>query len=945
MIKRSGFNSLFNKLFPLQSDFELLTNTQRRRLQITWVGLAIFLAALLFLVLLVLTSRTPDIVIPETATLVTTPAAQNAAPNQPVELKTAALSTINPDVDVIAGNIQSDSNYINITFQVAGNIIHDPSLPQLTVYQVGFDTDLDATTGFLMNSIGIGAEYLADFDSKGNVVLLHWVQNESRFESVPGAEVKQLNNNTLAFSVARASLGYPSQVNMVLLSNDGGSKNQSFLPTSSFVHYQLAQANQSTQPNPQSLWPYTVSTSQNNATNTIEIRQAADKTLNPDFDITYGKVIVDSSTLTATLQVAGKIENSAAAKPGAAFYQLLLDTDGNPKNNFGIDRLGLGAEYLADQDSNGFSSILQWDSDNLSFSGVGGLHTHINGNTLTYVMPLSSIGNPTSISFAFTASDTRSSQQNYLPDRSHATISTVINASTLTNTTKAASSDQSLQLTNTNLQIGDGYLNATLQTASPLDATNSSNSSYQLLIGKILTQTTTLTDTTALPANVIEPGLQVFYKLVFTPSQTSSQVQLYSWLEQSQSFKAVQILTATVQSNKIAFNVPLSAIGSGLVGYYFQTYNPQDGFNQLLPQNKPAQLLIPGSKHQMLLASTDITASNSLVTQVTLDSMATGVDFSVQSRPNQAKTTDLTFWIDSDRDSSTGQQGLHSALGVDYMLKYSPTLDPAHVQIFSYDQTQKTMKLLEIVPAQFDAATNSLKFELPYSPDTLNLAASFNMAVYASSATTNQTQLIPASSQDYARIDFQRQETSQNLTAQPQSKPNLSLKQFAFNFDGFYLTGDFSLAKLLASTDTTTYSVNLAAYAPDANASDPQPTTKLVPTYFTISYNPQLNRATLQRWSDSDQRYQIVTQLDSTLNQQNNSVEFKLPYSLLGQPYFVNYIVSVQNGNNVQNLPAFNAASSNSSSDFFTVQQPTATFYFKNSLQNSSFDMKQNAGQ
>lgn len=943
MIKRSGTNSLFNKLFPLQADFELLTDKQRRRLQIIWVGLAIFLAFMLFVVLLFLTSRTPDIVVPQTAILNTAPAVKNSAPAQPFELKGTANSAVDPNVDVIAGTVTNDSNFINIKLQVAGNIVQDSSLPQLTVYQIGFDTDLDASTGFQLNSDTIGAEYLADFDSKGNSVLLHWVQDQARFESISGLEVTQLNNNTLDFQIARASLSYPSQVNMALLSNDGGSKNQSFLPASSFANYQITTPDQANQPDPQPLWPYTISTSQTAINNSIELRQAANSALAPNFDVTDATIVIDSNTLTATLKVAGTIDTKSVTKASVAYYQLLLDTDNYSQDE--SQRLGFDANYVVDQDANGFNSILKWNTDIGNFEGVSGLQTTINGNTLIFVLPLSSIGNPSTIAFAFAAFDTRVSQQNYLPDHSYASISTFINAYFLTNTLPAPTADQAIQLSNTNLQIADGYLNATLQTAQALDTTKSNGSYYQLLLGQTLTQTLVLTDTTdttALPANVLEPNLQVFYKIVFTPGQSASQAQLYSWSNQAQTFQPVQIIVASVNANTVALKIPLSAIGGGLIGYYFQTYNPQDGFNQLLPQNQPKQLLIPGSAHQMLVASSDITASNLLVNQVTLDSTATGVNFSVQDAPNQAKTTNLTFWIDSDLDPTTGQQNLHPALGVDYMLKYSPTLDSSHIQIYAYNQNQKTMNLVEVVPAQLNTSNNQLTFELPYDPDTLSLASDFNMVVQASSAVSNQTQSLPASAQDYARIDFQRQETTQTISVQASaSNSDSNLQQFTLNFDGFYLSGSLAVAKLQTASDQTNYSINMAVYALDPKSTTP----KLSTNYYLINYDPQVNRATLQRWSNDERNYQIVTQLDTVLDRQNNKIEFKFPYSLLGQPYYINYVVSAKQGNIVQTMPAFNGNNNSNNSDFFTVQQSSAIFYFKNSLQNSSFVMKQNAGQ
>ncbi len=938
MIRPSKTNFVLDKLFPSPPTYGQLKPAQQQRLQIIWSGVAIFLAALVFLGLLLLTKN--ETTLPLSITPPSAPTAQNTAPGQPLELKIAAKDfKTDPNLTVVAGKVASDSNLLTVRLEVGGQIVKNSS--NLIVYQVAFDTDQDSSTGFQYPHAGVGAEYLADFDSQGNGLLLHWLSIEHRFETIVGGiSQKQLDAKTLFFEVSRAALGFPTELNMVWLAADNQNKIQTFLPESGYVHYKLAAQGLAAAADVRPLWPLTLNYSQTRQANSVELRQTPNAALNPDYDIVYARVIFDATIITATMQVAGKIETQPTNRAGVAYYQLLLDTDNSSRGNFSINRLGLDAKYLADYDSNGFSSILHWLPKSANFEGVSGLLTSVSANTITFTLSLATIGNPTSINFAFVAQDNRLSQQNYLPDLASALL-----ISPLSNVASAGSAaDNSL-----NLEAKDGFLNVTLKAATPIDFSSQSQASYQLLLGNPLTQTTALTTTAIIPNNVIAPQLQVYYKVVYTPNLSTTKAQLWGWSEQNQAFENLQSLEATAQGDTLGLKVPLTVIGSGPVGYYLQTYSPQNGSSTLFPQSAPGRLLLPGSSHFTLtpaLAQDSSTISTTLISQVDLQNNSTATAFSLKTTqpiPAAISPVDYTsfqFWIDQDANPQTGLVGLHPALGIDYLLKFDSRLDTKQVQVYNYDKTTKGLVLIQVVPAQVGTDRRQLSFELPSG--LLN-GDNFRLVVYASMPAANLTQMLPAGGQNFAQINFQTPTNAQTLTSANGISGGpawLDLKTFGLKYDNFFVKGDFSLAALPQAGDRANYTINLTAYTSDPKAS--VTTAKFLPTYYVINYDTELDRAILKRWSDSSQTYELVSQVDRVLNGSQNTIELRLPYTLLGQPSYVTYVAGVGSQTSNIILPD----SGNAASAVPTLNQSVATFYFKSPTTNSFSaltNMKQNS--
>lgn len=936
MIRPSKYNFVLDKLFPSQPAYTQLKPAQQQRLQIIWSGAAIFLAVLVFLGLLLLTKNETNL--PLSVIPPSTPAAQNTVPGQPLELKIAAKDfKTDPNLTVIAGKVESESNFLTVRLEVGGQIVKNST--NLIVYQVAFDTDQDSSTGFQYPHAGVGAEYLADFDSKGNGLLLHWLAIEHRFETIEGGvSQKQLDAKTLIFEVSRAALGFPTELNMLWLGADNQNKIQTFLPENGYVHYKLSPQGLAAAAEVRPLWPLTLNYTQTERANSVELRQSASAALNPDYDIVYAKVVFDATTITATIQVAGKIETQPTNKAGVAYYQLLLDTNSSSKGNFSVSRLGLDAKYLADYDSNGFNSILHWLPKSTSFEGVNGLLTNVSTNTLTFTLPLANIGNPNSISFGFVAQDNRLAQQNYLPDLSSALLNSPLNTAnaTISNTTTTA--DKSLQISTVNLEAKDGFLNLTLKTAAPIDFSSQSQASYQLLLGSPLTQTTALTATVIISNNVIAPQLQVYYKVVYTPGRSATEAQLWGWSEQNQAFEKLQSLAVTVQGDTLGLKVPQAVIGSGPIGYYLLTYDPQNGFSTLSPQSAPGYLLLPGSSHFTLtpaLAQGSSAISPTLISQVDLQNNNSALAFTLKATqpiPSTASSVDYTsfqFWIDQDSNPQTGLVGLHPTLGIDYLLKFDSRLSTEQVQVYNYDQTTKGLVLVQIVPAQVGADRKQLSFELPSG--LLN-SSSFRLVVYANMPAANLTQLLPAGDQDFAQLNFQIPTNAQTLTSTSSSSDGpawLDLKTFGLKYDNFFVKGDFGLAALPQAGAKANYIINLTAFAPDPKAS--VVTSKFSPTYYVISYDTELDRAVLKRWSDSSQTYKLVSQVDRVLDGSQNTIELSLPYTLLGQPTYVTYIAGLNSQTSTKTLPG----SSTAAGAVPTLNQSVATFYFKSPTTNS----------
>jgi hypothetical protein len=951
MIKSLAAFSWLDKLFPTQASYTELTTSQQQRLKIIWASVAIFLVLLVFLALLLFFKTT----IPSTTSLknvAPTAIYQNTTPGQTLEFK--ATTPLDPQSDpnftVVSGKVESDANSITFSMQLAGQILTNGDLNQ--VYQVGIDSDLDPTDGYLIPQVGLGAEYIADLDAAGNAVLLRWVNTEHIFQPVLGLTQKQIGNNQLVFVVSRAALGFPKAINIAFLASDQRTTHASFLPSTGFAHYQLPLQGLDHSSEAISVWPFNISYSQNAGVNSVELTQAVDPKINPDFDITNAKLSSDGTNLTVTLQVAGKIVADPTLKSGQQLYQLLLDTDENSTNNLIDPRLGLGSEFIADYDGNGFNSILRWLADSDTFAGVGGLHTDINGNKLTYIIPLQSLDNPATIRFSIAVIDNRSNQHNYLPDHSAASLDTglaipadVVLTSSPTTAATANPADASLIVTKANFVVKDGLLVATLKTAAPFSSSNLATASYQVWLGQPITQTDILTNTVRPNINnALVPNLRVYHKIIFTPANQTATI--FSWSEKTQAFEYTQAIEYTAQQDSIELQLPLTIVGTGAVSCYIETFNPSDGFGFSLPSSTPQPLFLAGSAKYVLQASptfsnSNIPLTNTLVTAVTLQHNMSNISFAVDfAQPVQtdfslANYSKLQFWFDSDADPQTGATNLQVGLGVDYLIKYDQRLDSQQAQLYKYDTSSKSMLLFAQLPLQFSADRKHLDFILPLSKVNLNR---FYMAVHAEAPTFNQSQILPGIERGFAIIDFQHAQSSQVLKAPVDPKSANSgeayadLTQFELSHDNFFVRGRFALAGLPTPGVKAVYTINLATFNTDLPTTD-HSDSKKTPTYYVLSYNTLLDSGVLERWDETKASYEFVSQIDRTLDTQHNVLELRVPYSVLKYPDYSYYSVSVTTATGTAvSLPRVG----------FDTQQQVAAFSFKNPSSNLGLVMKQN---
>jgi hypothetical protein len=950
MIKSLVAFSWLDKLFPTQASYTELTTSQQQRLKIIWSSVAILLALLVFLALLfVLNTPTPATT--PIKNVVQTATYQSTTPGQTLEFKapTPLNAQLDPNFTVVSGKVESDANYITFSMQIAGQLVTNGSINQ--VYQVGIDTDLDGNTGYLMPQVGIGAEYIADLDAKGNAVLLHWLSAEHVFQPIVGMTEQQIGTNQIIFIVPRAALGFPTAVNLTFLAADQGKTQTSFLPETGFVHYQLPLQGLASASTATPIWPFSLNYGHNAGVNSVELTQAVDSKLNPDFDITDAKLSSDGITLTVTIQVAGKIVADSSSKAGQQLYQVFLDTDNDSTDNLVDTRLGLGSEYIADYDANGFNSILGWQADSDSFIGVAGLHTDISNNKLTYTIPLQSLANPTTIRFSLAGIDNRANQHNYLPDHSAASLDTGLAEAAgagvvLTNNssalTTADSADANLVVNKANFIVKDGVLVATLKTAAPLSSSNLPTASYQVWLGKTITETETLTNTfTTNASNLLVPNLQVYYKIIFTPaSQTAA---LFSWSDRTQAFEYTQAIAYTAQQDSIELQIPLATIGTGAVGCYIETFNSSDGFGFSLPPTTPQPLFLAGSAKYVLqanptLSNLSIPLTNTLVTDVTLQRNIADVSFAVnfaqpvQTNSNLANYSKLQFWLDSDADPQTGAATLQAGLGVDYLIKYDQRLDSQQAQLYKYDTSTQSMLLLAQLPLHFSADHKHVDFIVPLSKVNLNR---FFIAVHADAPIFNQSQVLPRIARGFAIVDFQYAQSSQLLEAPvgPNSSSSgeayTDLKQFELGYDNFFVKGRFTLAGLPTSGVKAVYTVNLAAFT-----TDPHTTSSFEDsiTYYVLSYDTVLDRGVLERWDGSKASYEFVSQIDRTLDTQHNILELRVPYSLLAYPNYSYYNASITTATGTVSLPVVGSDS----------QQQIAAFAFKNPISNLREVMKQN---